>query len=79
MSGSWAPADKRQGLTFAEFLGRDKGTNYHLMLPENHPVLANLERREEGEFYLIDGFENIPIEPSPSRSTGENNPNNFNR
>ena len=48
------------------------------MLPKNHPSLVNLERKE-GQFYLIEGLENIPIEPAPSRSTGENNPNNFNR
>src|SRR5947199_4481322 len=48
------------------------------MLPKSHPSLVNLEKKE-GQFYLIEGLENIPIEPSPSRSTGENNPNNFNR
>ena len=48
------------------------------MLPKSHPSLVNLEKKE-GQFYLIEGLENIPIEPAPSHSTGENNPNNFNR
>src|SRR5437764_12812086 len=79
MSGPWAPADKRQGLTFGQFLGQEKGRNYYVMFPKNHPAIANLERKKRGQFYLIEGLESIPIEPAPSRSTGENNPNNFNR
>lgn len=61
----------RDETTNWDFSGKQNGKHYDLIIPLNHPNLANIPIENwDYNFYLITGVENIPLVPSPMDGTG---------